>query len=176
MAVLSEQGLYFFLARSDKPLALPFQKWIAGEVPPSIRRHGAYMTEPTIDRIMADPDFGIALLTQLKEERRKNSELAVANKTLQLENETLEIALGESLKFYTVAKYDKAYNKNWTVAECQKIGKSLSAYCRARAVEIRKCETNDERFGAVNSYPLAAWESFMQENQHETSGDKASGR
>jgi prophage antirepressor-like protein len=42
MWVLSEQGLYFFLARSDKPLALPFQKWIAGEVIPSIRKTGKY--------------------------------------------------------------------------------------------------------------------------------------
>jgi prophage antirepressor-like protein len=42
MAVLTEQGLYFFLARSDKPLALPFQKWIAGEVVPSIRKKGSY--------------------------------------------------------------------------------------------------------------------------------------
>ena len=32
MAVLSEQGLYFFLNRSDKPAALPLQTWIAGEV------------------------------------------------------------------------------------------------------------------------------------------------
>jgi prophage antirepressor-like protein len=36
MICLSEPGLYFFLARSDKPVALPFQKWIAGEVIPSI--------------------------------------------------------------------------------------------------------------------------------------------
>jgi phage antirepressor YoqD-like protein len=42
MVVLTEQGLYFFLARSDKPLALPFQKWIAGEVIPSIRKTGKY--------------------------------------------------------------------------------------------------------------------------------------
>jgi prophage antirepressor-like protein len=42
MAVLSEQGLYWFLARSDKPAALPFQEWIAGEVLPSIRRTGQY--------------------------------------------------------------------------------------------------------------------------------------
>jgi hypothetical protein len=39
---LSEHGLYFFLARSDKPAALPFQKWIAGEVLPRIRRTGVY--------------------------------------------------------------------------------------------------------------------------------------
>ena len=42
MAVLSEQGLYFFLGRSDKPKALPFQMWIAGEVLPQIRRTGSY--------------------------------------------------------------------------------------------------------------------------------------
>jgi phage antirepressor YoqD-like protein len=53
---LSEQGLYFFLARSDKPAALPFQKWIAGEVIPSIRRTGGYMAvkvDETPEEIMA---------------------------------------------------------------------------------------------------------------------------
>jgi hypothetical protein len=42
MLCLSEHGLYFFLGRSDKPKALPFQKWIAGEVIPSIRKTGSY--------------------------------------------------------------------------------------------------------------------------------------
>lgn len=37
---LSEPGLYFFVARSDKPKALPFQKWLAGEVLPSLRQRG----------------------------------------------------------------------------------------------------------------------------------------
>lgn len=42
MAYLSEQGLYFFLTRSDKRMALSFQKWIAGEVLPAIRETGGY--------------------------------------------------------------------------------------------------------------------------------------
>jgi prophage antirepressor-like protein len=46
MAVLSEQGMYFFLARSDKPKALSFQKWIAGEVIPAIRKTGSYSVGP----------------------------------------------------------------------------------------------------------------------------------
>ena len=33
MLTLTEQGLYFFLGRSDKPKALPFQKWLAGDGP-----------------------------------------------------------------------------------------------------------------------------------------------
>lgn len=43
MAVLSEPGLYFFLGRSDKPKALPFQKWLAGDVLPTIRKTGRYV-------------------------------------------------------------------------------------------------------------------------------------
>ena len=42
MAILSEQGLYFFLGRSDKPLALPFQKLVAGEILPALRKTGTY--------------------------------------------------------------------------------------------------------------------------------------
>lgn len=40
---LSEQGLYFYLGRCDKPAALKYQMWIAGEVVPAIRRDGAYV-------------------------------------------------------------------------------------------------------------------------------------
>lgn len=46
MATLSEPGLWFFINRSDKPKALPFQKWVAGEVLPSIRQTGSYGLPP----------------------------------------------------------------------------------------------------------------------------------
>ncbi|MDS9990886.1 Bro-N domain-containing protein [Xylella fastidiosa] len=47
--VISEPGLYFFLGRSDKPKALPFQKWLAGEVLPSIRKTGEYTVNPDLE-------------------------------------------------------------------------------------------------------------------------------
>lgn len=50
MAVLTEQGLYFFLGRSDKPGALPMQKWVSGEVLPSIRKTGGYATPTKSER------------------------------------------------------------------------------------------------------------------------------
>ena len=53
---LSEPGLYFFVNRSDKPKALPFQKWVAGEVLPAIRQTGEYRAPAGAgDR---DPDQG----------------------------------------------------------------------------------------------------------------------
>ncbi|WP_306600718.1 BRO family protein [Geothrix sp. 21YS21S-2] len=45
MVTLTEAGLFFFLNRSDKPAALPMQKWVAGEVLPSIRKTGAYSVQ-----------------------------------------------------------------------------------------------------------------------------------
>ena len=50
MLCLSEQGLYFFLGRSDKKAVLPYQMWIAGEVVPSIRKTGSY-TLPQKDHV-----------------------------------------------------------------------------------------------------------------------------
>jgi prophage antirepressor-like protein len=39
--------LNFFLSRSDKPKALPLQKWIASELLPTIRKTGGYIpTKP----------------------------------------------------------------------------------------------------------------------------------
>ena len=52
-----------------------FRRWVTHEVLPSIRKHGAFMTQVTIDKVLADPDFGIRLLTQLKAEQTKNTEL-----------------------------------------------------------------------------------------------------
>jgi anti-repressor protein len=73
---LYEQGLYFFLARSDKPTALPFQKAIAGKIMPSIRKHGAYMTPQKIEEVLNDPDTIISLAQILKKEQTKARELA----------------------------------------------------------------------------------------------------
>jgi len=86
---------------------------------------------------------------------------------LEAEKESLEIALNESLKFYTVAKYNKEFNKRWSLVACQEIGKRLSAYCRARSIQIRKCQTNDERFGEVNSYPITVWDDYLKLDNYE---------
>ena len=71
MLCLTEQGVYFFLGRSDKKKALPYQMWIAGEVVPSIRKHGAYITPAKMEEIMQDPDVWIQVLQALKAEQQK---------------------------------------------------------------------------------------------------------
>ncbi|GIO25300.1 BRO family protein [Oceanobacillus sp. J11TS1] len=66
---VNEFGLYNLVLSSRKPEAKQFKRWITHEVIPSIRKHGAYATPSTIENIISDPDFGIQLLSNLKEER-----------------------------------------------------------------------------------------------------------
>lgn len=75
MLCLTEQGLYFFLGRSDKPKALPYQMWIAGEVVPMIRQTGFYATPDTAQRILDDPDTFINVLKAYKEQKARNAQL-----------------------------------------------------------------------------------------------------
>lgn len=72
--LINESGLYSLVLSSKLPAAKEFKRWVTHEVLPSIRRHGIYATDTTIDQILADPDFGIRLLTDLKKERAKRIE------------------------------------------------------------------------------------------------------
>lgn len=68
---LKESGVYKLIFKSHKESAERFQDWVTDEVLPSIRKHGAYMTDDILERTLADPDFMIKLLTNLKEEKEK---------------------------------------------------------------------------------------------------------
>lgn len=80
---ISEPGLYKLIMRSRKPEAKEFQRWVTHEVLPSIHKHGIYATDTTIEHILADPDFGIRLLTDLKKER---------DRRIEAENQIKELA------------------------------------------------------------------------------------
>ena len=71
---ITESGLYDVIIRSDSEKAKPFRKWVTSEVLPSIRRHGAYMTQETLEKALTSPDFLIQLATNLKEEKQKRIE------------------------------------------------------------------------------------------------------
>lgn len=66
------ESLFYLLAmKANNKVAQEFQKWLAVEVIPQIRKHGAYMTDDTIEKALASPDFLIQLATNLKEEKEK---------------------------------------------------------------------------------------------------------
>lgn len=72
---INESGLYALVLGSRKSEARSFKRWITHEVIPAIRKHGIYATSDVIDHIIANPDYGIRLLSELKAEREHVSAL-----------------------------------------------------------------------------------------------------
>ena len=73
MFFIPESDLYRLVFSSKLPTAEKFTDWVTEEVLPSIRKHGAYMTPATIEKLISDPDTIIQLATALKEEQEKRS-------------------------------------------------------------------------------------------------------
>ena len=72
LSIISESGLYAVILRSEKPNAKSFRKWVTSEVLPSIRKHGAYITQDTLSQMIGSPEFTDALLDALTDATAKN--------------------------------------------------------------------------------------------------------
>nr|DAK83077.1 MAG TPA: antirepressor [Caudoviricetes sp.] len=101
---LTEDGLYEVLMQSRKPIAKQFKKEVK-EILKTIRKHGIYATDNVVDNILNNPDFGIELLTKLKEERaarveaeRKNAILMHVNKTYTITEIEKELGLKSAMQ------------------------------------------------------------------------------
>lgn len=72
---LTESGVYKLIFKSRKESAERFQDWVTDEVLPTIRKHGAYMTDNALEQAIANPDFMIGLLQNLKKEKEEKKRL-----------------------------------------------------------------------------------------------------
>lgn len=119
---LTEDGLYEVLMQSRKPKAKQFKKKVK-EILKDIRAHGIYATDNVIDNILNNPDFGIELLTKLKEERaarveaeRKNAILAHVNKTYTMTEIAKEVNMKSAIqlnKLLAEKKIQYQVNGTW---------------------------------------------------------------
>jgi anti-repressor protein len=116
--LINESGLYSAILRSRKPEAKQFKKWVTAEVLPSIRKHGAYMTEDTLEKALTSPDFLIQLATQLKqeqearrlaEEQKALAEAKVVELQPKAEKYDLVVDASKLLTFEAVAHMTKEY-------------------------------------------------------------------
>lgn len=83
---INEANLYKTIFQSRKESAQRFTDWVTDEVLPSIRKHGAYMTEQVIEKALTSPDFLIQLATQLKEEQDKRK---LAESEVKMKNQII---------------------------------------------------------------------------------------
>lgn len=82
---ISESMVYKLAFKANNAVAEKFTDWLAVEVLPSIRKHGAYMTSEVIEQTLTSPDFIIGLATRLKSEQQARLELEKENNQLNVE-------------------------------------------------------------------------------------------
>lgn len=105
---LTESGVYKLIFKSHKEEAERFQDWVTDEVLPSIRKHGLYMTQVTLEKTIKDPDFLINILKELKKER----ELKVqAQKEKQIAEDQRDLLIHQK-KLYTSTEIAKELGLN----------------------------------------------------------------
>ena len=122
---VNESNLYKLIFHSRKESAERFTDWVTSEILPSIRKHGIYATDNVIDSILNNPDFGIELLTKLKEERaarlkaeQKNAILTHVNKTYTMTEIAKELNLKSAVelnKILSDMKIQYKVNGTWVL-------------------------------------------------------------
>lgn len=123
--VINESGLYSLVFGSKLESAQKFKRWVTSEILPSIRKNGIYATDKVIDDILNNPDFGIELLTKLKEERaarveaeKTNAILMHVNKTYTMTEIAKEIGLKSAVelnKILSEKKIQYKVNGTWVM-------------------------------------------------------------
>ena len=94
---ITEGDVYRLIAHSKLPGAERFERWVFDEVLPSIRKHGAYLTEDVLEQALASPDFLIELATRLKTEKAKNAQLTVSNQIMQPKADYFDMLVDRNL-------------------------------------------------------------------------------
>lgn len=83
MLFITEGDVYRLIVRSKLPAAERFEHWLFDEVVPTIRKTGAYMTTPVLERIQSDPAYIFEIATALLREHNRVTELETTLSVVQ---------------------------------------------------------------------------------------------
>jgi prophage antirepressor-like protein len=138
MTIINESGLYSLVLSSKLPGAKKFRRWVTSEVLPSIRKHGTYMTSDTIDKMINSPEFGIKLLTALKDEQDKRK--------------SLEAELDRSKEWYSIKRVAHMNGVSHKAFDWRK----LKIESQRQGYGVKKIF--DANYGTINVYHMNVWE------------------
>ena len=145
MTVIWEPGIYQLLAKSRKPQAKPFQKWLFEEVLPTIRKTGQYAIAHQIPKTYSQALLEAAKLAE------ENERLEAQNILLEQQNEQLSEAVDELFSYSSIVRVAK-FNG---ISETQFKWHRLKAVSNQMKLEIKKVPC--PRFVEKNLYSHDAW-------------------
>lgn len=119
MIVINESGLYSLILSSKLPTAKKFKHWVTSEVLPTIRKHGAYMTDEKAFDVLHNAG-GLADLLQQAAEQLKQKDVQIERmkpKALfadAVASSRNSVLIGELAKIIKAKGYDIGQNKLFT--------------------------------------------------------------
>ncbi len=166
MPTLSQQGLYFFLGRSDKPKALPYQMWIADEVVPSIMKTGGYIAATPDDSpesilaraVLVAQDTIKRIETEKKEAEAR---LAIAEPKAQVTDSLFAKRSGQGMKVYELARKHDGVNSVRIKRDLMRLGylyhraQQYRVYSRYSGAEGFFFEKEDHKYQKHEIYATA---------------------
>lgn len=135
---INESGVYSLVFGSKLPTAKQFKRWVTTEVLPSVRKHGAYLTDRKVEEVLSDPDTIIKLATQLKQERAEKERLAEENR---LANEQIEKAAPMVQYYNKVLQSDSLITTNVIADQLGVSARRLNDMLVKRGIIYRQSDT-----------------------------------
>ena len=96
---ISEGDLYRLIAHSQLPDAERFESWVFDDVLPSIRKHGAYLTDSAAEALFNDPETFAKLAVKWANERKARlaAEHTVARQQEKIEADAPKVLFADSV-------------------------------------------------------------------------------
>lgn len=151
LAVINESGLYKLIFTSRKPNAEKFTDWVTGEVLPSVRKNGAYMTPETIEDVLSNPDVIIDLATRLKNEQQRRKELEVERDTLKPKADRYDEFL-DSSGLATLTTVGKQFMNGMTAQQVRKFLQGKGVLYKRQVDGIYPPRDGFKRYFRISSF------------------------
>ena len=136
--LINESGVYSLVFGSKLPSAKQFKRWVTSEVLPSVRKHGAYLTDQKVEEVLTDPDTLIKLATQLKAERAEKERLKEQHR---LAEEQIKLSQPKVEYYNTVLQSDSLIATNVIADQLGLSAKRLNEILQQRQVIYSQNDT-----------------------------------
>ena len=145
---IPENIFYRLCMKANNAFAKNFQKKVANEVLPKLRKHGVYMTDNVLEQTLNNPDFLISILQEYKKEKAEK-EKAIAERDEAIRTRTLYQSGLASEMSGRVGGLQKSNNS--LRKENSELKDAVGRGCNWRTIGMMKAEWIKE-FGHIPSW------------------------
>lgn len=151
---ISEPGLYALLARSRRPEARPFRRWVNHDVLPAIRRTGTYVAPSAV--MATRPGTQLDVLAAMVAEMQRVETLVLnAGQDARVANARIDAIEGRH-DWFSALGYAKTHGLPTDSMSLARFGKLAATIARSEGVEPNKVQ--HAHFGTVNEFPVHVWD------------------